>query len=154
MQRIHVSADARMAVQSSEKCQANIFESYIAGYFESIIHPSSDGADDDNTVTEGQAYDAVSAWLVPIFTPIAEFIRHTFQAEQQRLTRHSNGDGEGDGDDDDNIDPAVVVGSSARLNEHFTGHVRTGLPQYLHSPTEGLLWITTCTVTLRDGQKL
>lgn len=159
MQRIKVAPSARMAVQSSEKNQANLFESYIAGYFESIIQPfSTSDADADGNgngngqavgKTQGQTYDEVSAWLVPVFTPIAHFIRDHLHAEQQRLTQNKDED-----EGDDHIDPAVVTGSSAVLNEHFIGKVGTGLPEYLHSPTDGLLWKTSCTVTLRSGKKV
>lgn len=154
MQRIRVAPSSRMAVQSSEKNQANLFESYIAGYFESIA--TSQGNNRNGEVgyvakTQGQAYDEVSAWLVPVFTPIAHFIRQHLNAEQQRLTQNRDQD---EDEGEESINPALVTGSSAVLNEHFIGRVGTGLPQYLHSPADGLLWKTSCTVTLRNGQKV
>lgn len=161
MRRIHVAPSARMAVQSSEKNQANLFEAYIAGYFESILHPSSspssdqvsngngNGNSEHGAKTEGQAYDEVSAWLIPIFTPIAHFLREHLQAEQHRKSQIGPED-----DGDDHIDPALVTGSSARLNEYFIGRLGTGMPQYDSYMLPDLLWKTTCTVKLRNGQTM
>lgn len=154
MQRIHVAPSARMSVQSSEKNQANLFEAYIAGYFESILCPVSkckeNGVSTPPAKTEGQAYDAVSAWLVPIFTPIAHFYREQLQAEQERRSQNGR-----DEDGDDHIDSALVTGSTARLNEFFIGRVGTGMPIYdSYQLQNSLMWKTSCTVVLRDGKTL
>lgn len=166
MQKINVKSSDRLAVITSEKNQANLFESYIAGVYHSFLEPKSNANSSSQTIsppltpngsasqptkTEGQAFDEVSNWLVPLFTPIAHVIRQHLQAEQERVAHHRSlaaNDGE---DDDGDIDPKDVVGSSSMLNEYFVGKIGTGMPNYQHKPTEGLLWETTCTVTLPNG---
>lgn len=115
----------------------------------SSIHPSSSSNGNGGTKSEGQAYDEVSTWLVPVYTPIAHFIREQLQAEQHRLSQNGREE-----DGDDHIDPGAVTGSSARLNEYFIGRIGTGMPQYQSTMLPSMLWETTCTVNLPGGKTL
>lgn len=179
MKRLRVAAASRMSVETSEKNQANLFEAYIAGVFESILDPdlnpelaTSNGnvshtppsvkaeaeagldfalPSPSGLKTEGQAYDELSDWLVPLLTPIAHFVRDHLHSERHRIIRSGNNH---DGDDDSHIDPAAVTGSTARLNELFIGRLGLPMPDYQSAQTEGLLWRTKCTATLKDGRQV
>jgi ribonuclease-3 len=114
--RLQVPSHAAMLVKSGEKSKANVFESYIAGLFQSFMAESTPSSNGDGNAngskrTEGQAFDHVSQWLTPLFAPIAEYIRSELQTEQQRLSAPSN-----DQDGEVEIDAAEATGSSAMLN--------------------------------------
>jgi hypothetical protein len=133
-----------MSIKSSEKSQANLLEAYMAGVFESYLGGSSttESATDENQRTEGQAYDHLSVWLVPLFEPVARFLQEHILSEHQRLSKRSQLDYGGD-----DIDPALAVGSSARLND-WSIRRGLGMPLYESVQTEGLLWKTKCTVRI------
>jgi ribonuclease-3 len=142
--RLQVPSHAAMLVKSGEKSKANVFESYIAGLFQSFMAESG-----STKRTEGQAFDYASEWLTPLFAPIAEYIRSELQAEQQRLSAPNN-----DQNGEVEIDAAEATGSSAMLNEYCIGTIKTGMPVYETETTEGLMWRTTCRIKLRGGEEV
>lgn len=148
--RLRVPSHAAMTIKHGEKSKANVFESYIAGLYQSFkaeIGPSSDGNGVERT--DGQALDHVSQWLTPLFEPVAQHIRNELHTEQQRLSAPGdNGNGEVE------IDAAEAMGSSAMLNQHCIGTIKTGMPVYEHEATEGLMWRTTCRIKLGGGEEL
>ena len=141
-----------MLIKNGEKSKANVFESYIAGLFQSYLEePNSSALEDIKPTerTEGQAYDHVAKWLVPLLDPVARFIQQNLQDEQQRLSTLSDNQG-----NEQEVDPAQANGASAMLNEHCIGRLGTGMPLYESESVEGLLWRTRCTAKLRGGEEV
>lgn len=100
--------------------------------------------------TEGEAYDELSEWLVPLLTPIAFYIRDYLQAERHRITQQGNGI---PGSDDSHLTQAKVSGSMMFLHQHLQ-QLGLAMPDYQSSETEGKLWRTICTVNLADGERV
>jgi ribonuclease-3 len=153
--KLQLPSHTAMVVKAGEKSKANVFESYIAGVFQSYLQgPTSNlnGSGDDVKPlmrTEGQAYDHVAEWLVPLFDPIARFIQQSLHDEQHRLSASSADQGE-----EQEVDIKQASGASAMLNQHCIGVLGTGMPVYEHESTEGMLWRTTCTATLPGGEEV
>jgi len=151
--KLQLPSHSAMVVKAGEKSKANVFESYIAGLFQSYLQgPTSDStmSEDMKPVirTEGQAYDHVAQWLVPLFDPIARFIQQSLYDEQHRLSASGAGQGE------EEVDVQKASGASALLNQHCIGVLNTGLPLYEHENAEGMLWRTKCTATLPGGEEV
>lgn len=150
--KLRLPSHSAMVVKAGEKSKANVFESYIAGLFQSFLQGApSNGSQDmkPSMKTEGQAYDHVAEWLVPLFDPIARFIQQSLQDEQQRLSASSADQGE-----EQEIDLSQATGASAMLNQHCIGILGTGMPVYEHEQAEGLLWRTKCTAKLPGGEEV
>jgi ribonuclease-3 len=150
--KLQLPSHTAMVVKAGEKSKANVFESYIAGLFQSYLQgPTSNRSEDTKPLirTEGQAYDHVAEWLVPLFEPIARFIQQSLHDEQHRLFVSSSGQGE-----EQEIDMNKASGALAMLNEHCIGVLKTGLPLYEHETAEGLLWRTKCTAKLPGGEEV
>lgn len=167
--KIRVAPSSRMLVKSSDNIKANVLECYIAGYFQSLIDPASENSHEvksdtvtstingpmpgpRRSMTEGEAYDKVSTWLVPLFTPIAKHYRtylHDQQAES--MARGSNGsDKKGE-----TTNLEMTAGSTARLNEYCLSNFGRGLPDYTSSqdPVTSL-WETKCSIKLPNGDTM
>jgi ribonuclease-3 len=152
--KLQLPSHTAMVVKAGEKSKANVFESYIAGVFQSYLQgPTSNlnGSGDVKPVmrTEGQAYDHIAEWLVPLFDPIARFIQQSLHDEQHRLSASSADQGE-----EQEVDIKQATGASALLNQHCIGVLGTGMPVYEHESTEGMLWRTKCTATLPGGEEV
>jgi ribonuclease-3 len=152
--KLQLPSHSAMVVKAGEKSKANVFESYIAGLFQSYLqgpNSNSSGSGDAKPVirTEGQAYDHVAEWLVPLFDPIARFIQQSLHDEQHRLSGSSADQGE-----EEEVTIKQASGASALLNQHCIGVLGTGMPVYEHESTEGMLWRTKCTATLPGGEEV
>jgi ribonuclease-3 len=147
--KLRVSPHSALVVKSGEKSKANVFESYIAGLYQSYLQgPVSNGSSNSKR-TNGQALDHVGEWLMPLFEPVAKFILLSLQEEQHRLTALSGNQGE-----EPEVELAQAAGASAMLNQHCIGKLCTGMPVYEHEPAEGLLWKTRCTAKLQGGEEV
>ena len=152
--KLQLPTHSAMVVKAGEKSKANVFESYIAGLFQSYLqgsHSNSNGSGDmkPSLRTEGQAYDHVAEWLVPLFDPIARFIQQSLYDEQHRLSASRADQGE-----EQEVDMNKASGASAMLNQHCIGVLRIGMPVYEHESAEGLLWRTKCTAKLAGGEEV
>jgi hypothetical protein len=140
MERLRTDPNTAMSIKASEKNRGNLFEAHLCGVYDSHLSTNS-----GTPKTDGEALDELSRWLIPVFEPIAQYLQATLHNEQQRLAQRSRAD---NGDDD--VDPNLVKGCAARLNEVFTSK-HGALSIYEYAMGEGLLWVTKCTAKLRDG---
>lgn len=115
-------------LRKGERANANLYEAYVAGLY--LSHLESMGA--------GEAFNRVSQYLQPLFTPIAEWALDQLKNELRRIEASQTAD-----DESDQID-AKSRGANAMLNEHFTKY-HGNIPTYDPQRCGEQAWTIVCT---------